>query len=78
MVHWRDGGCFITGLAEWHPHYLKSDVLNLKTVVQVVRGILEKSVTRWTIRHHQMCGECNLRGAHGPDMKIVNLTNSGE
>ena len=69
---------FITRPAEWRTYHLKGDMDDFKTVVKSLSSFLKKSVVRVACWHYQMRGQGDLRGAHGPDVKIVNFTNTEE
>jgi hypothetical protein len=55
---------------------LDCDMPNLEILVKLVAHLLEKLVVGGRLRHDEVNGQHSFRGAHAPNMKIVQFRNA--
>jgi hypothetical protein len=53
-------------------------VPDLEVLVQFVGGVVQEAIVAATLGHHQMGGERDLRGAHGPHVQVVHVRHAGQ
>jgi hypothetical protein len=51
---------------------------DVKIDVQLVGNPLQESISRMSSGHHQMRCQGDVGGAHGPDMQVVHVLDSGQ
>ena len=57
---------------------LNGDMLNPEAVMKLPAGLFDKRVVIAGIRFEKVHRKCGFRGAHGPDMQIVNAGDAGQ
>jgi len=57
---------------------LDGDVLNSEVLMKLPAGLFDKRVVIAGIRFEKVHRKCGFRGAHGPDVQIVNAGDAGQ
>lgn len=56
---------------------LNGNMLDSKALIELSAGLSNKRVVNSSIRFQQVHGERRFRGAHGPDVQIMNTDDAG-